>query len=181
MDIIDLLDDAGMVEQVATLLLEGFTGSWPDMESAIHEVRDSLAPERISRVAIDDDDTVLGWIAGESAYEGHVWELHPLVVHSEYRGQGIGQQLVADFEEQVKACDGITIYLGTDDEDERTSLGGVDVYPNILDHLINIRNLRRHPYEFYQNLGYTIVGIIPDANGFGKPDICMAKRVQTIT
>jgi aminoglycoside 6'-N-acetyltransferase I len=181
MDIIDLYDDADMIEQVATLLLQGFAGSWPDMESAIHEVRESLASERISRVAIDDDETVLGWIAGESAYEGHVWELHPLVVHSAYQGQGIGQQLVADFEEQVKACDGITIYLGTDDEHNHTSLGGVDVYPNVLEHLTNIRNLHRHPYEFYQKLGYTIVGIIPDANGFGKPDICMAKRVQTMT
>jgi hypothetical protein len=32
--------------------------------------------------------------------------------------------------------------------------------------------------EFYQKLGYVIVGVIPDANGFGKPDIFMAKRLE---
>jgi aminoglycoside 6'-N-acetyltransferase I len=31
--------------------------------------------------------------------------------------------------------------------------------------------------KFYQKLGYVIVGVIPDANGPGKPDIMMAKRV----
>jgi len=42
---------------------------------------------------------------------------------------------------------------------------------------VHIRNLGRHPYEFYQKLGYVIVGVIPDANGLGKPDILMAKSV----
>ena len=32
-------------------------------------------------------------------------------------------------------------------------------------------------YEFYQKIGFSFVGVIPDANGFGKPDIIMAKRV----
>lgn len=26
---------------------------------------------------------------------------------------------------------------------------------------------------------YHVVGVVPDANGFGKPDILMAKRVRT--
>jgi len=32
-------------------------------------------------------------------------------------------------------------------------------------------------YEFYQKLGFVIVGVMPDANSFGKPDIYLAKRV----
>ena len=72
---------------------------------------------------------------------------------------------------------GSTIWLGTDDENNQTSLGGIDLYPNVLDHLANIRNLNNHPYEFYLKVGFVIVGVIPDANGPGKPDIMMAKRL----
>jgi aminoglycoside 6'-N-acetyltransferase I len=35
----------------------------------------------------------------------------------------------------------------------------------------------RHPFVFYQKLGYAVVGALPDATGFGKPDILMAKRI----
>ena len=58
-----------------------------------------------------------------------------------------------------------------------TTLSGVDLYPHVLEHLARIQNLRQHPYEFYQKLGFVIVGVMPDANGVGKPDIYLAKRV----
>jgi aminoglycoside 6'-N-acetyltransferase I len=58
-----------------------------------------------------------------------------------------------------------------------TTLAARDLYPNVLQKLINIKSLRGHPYEFYQKLGFVIVGMIPDANGLGKPDILMAKRL----
>jgi hypothetical protein len=29
-------------------------------------------------------------------------------------------------------------------------------------------------------MGYVITGIVPDANGRGKPDILMAKRVRSV-
>ena len=174
-------DDTAAVEQAATLLVSGFAqlspSAWPDLESARAEVRESLDSGRISRVAVDEQGTVLGWIGGIAEYDGHVWELHPLVVRPDRQGQGIGRALVLDFEAQVRARGGLTIWLGTDDEDGMTSLAGVDLFPNPLDHLARIRNLRRHPYEFYQKLGYVIAGVIPDANGLGKPDIYMAKSV----
>jgi aminoglycoside 6'-N-acetyltransferase I len=40
-----------------------------------------------------------------------------------------------------------------------------------------IRNLNRHAFEFYQKQGYTIIGVMPDANGRGRPDILMGKRI----
>lgn len=181
MKIISLTNDDKIVRQVAELLIDGFrdseSESWTDMKSALAEVRQSLSENRISRVAIGESDDVLGWIGGIEEYGGNVWELHPLVVRKDYRKKGIGRALVEDFEKQVKIRGGITIHLGTDDENNQTSLGGVNLYPNVVDHLLEIKNLREHPFEFYQKLGFVITGVIPDANGFGKPDIFMAKRV----
>jgi len=169
------------IQQTASLLVEGFKEHWPDawpnLEAALPEVNESFGLDRISRVAISDSGEVLGWIGGIKQYDGYVWELHPLVVRSDHQGQGLGRALVTDLELEVSKHGGLTLWLGTDDEDNMTSLSGIDLYPNVLKHLNNIRNLRGHPYEFYQKLGFTIVGVLPDANGPGKPDIYMAKRV----
>jgi aminoglycoside 6'-N-acetyltransferase I len=147
------------------------------MESALEEVRESFGEERISRVAVDDEGEALGWIGGISEYDGKTWELHPLVVSREHQGKGIGRVLVTDLEEQVRKRGGGTVMLGSDDVDNMTTLGSVDLYADIPGHIARIRNLKGHPYEFYQKQGYKIVGLVPDANGPGKPDILMAKRV----
>jgi aminoglycoside 6'-N-acetyltransferase I len=175
------VEDALAIEQVAGILVAGFAehwpGSWPDLEAARAAVRASFGADRISRVAVDEHGAVVGWIGGMAEYGGHVWQLDPLVVRPDSQGQGIGQALVADFEAQVRSRGGLTIWLGSDDVDGMTSLAGVDLFPHVLDHLARIRNLRRHPFEFYQKLGYAIVGALPDANGLGKPDIFLAKSV----
>jgi len=100
-----------------------------------------------------------------------------MAVQPEFQSKGIGRALVSDFEEQVRLRGGQTILLGTDDESGMTSLSGIELYPHVWEHIEQIQNLRRHPYEFYQKLGFHIVGVIPDANDRGKPDILMAKRV----
>jgi aminoglycoside 6'-N-acetyltransferase I len=177
MQIFDLgRDDEGAIQQCAALLIEGLTG-WPDHASALKEARDSLEPGRISRVAVDDDELVVGWIGGRPHYDGNAWELHPLAVRTDWQRKGIGRALVVDLEERVREQGGITLYLGTDDEDNRTTLSGVDLYSDLFERVAGVRNLRGHPYEFYQKLGFVIVGVIPDANGLGKPDILMAKRL----
>jgi aminoglycoside 6'-N-acetyltransferase I len=84
---------------------------------------------------------------------------------------------VADLELRVRARGGLTLWVGTDDEIGMTSLAGVDLYPNVLEHLARIQNLKGHPYEFYQKLGFAVIGVMPDAKGWGKPDIYLAKRV----
>ena len=182
MRIMDLRpDDAALIERVAALLVAEFAANWPeawpDQRAAEAEVRESFTEGRLSRVALDADGRALGWIGGISQYDGHVWELHPLVVHGEHQGQGIGRALVADLEARVRERGGLTITLGTDDEHEQTSLSGVDLFQNPWEHIAAISNRRRHPYEFYQKLGYVIVGVVPDANGLGKPDILMAKSL----
>lgn len=183
LNIIDLSPtQPGAIRQAAQLLLEGFKENspqaWPDLESALAEVHESFGEDRISRVAIDQAGAVAGWIGGIRQYEGHVWELHPLVVRPDQQGQGLGRALVRDLEAQVRQRGGLTLWLGTDDENNQTSLSGVSLYPDPLAHLITLKNLRRHPYEFYQKVGFVLVGVMPDANGPGKPDIFMAKSVQ---
>jgi aminoglycoside 6'-N-acetyltransferase I len=184
MKIVDLDPQAPeMVLQMAELLVSGFREhwpeAWPDLGSALAEVRDFFAPERLCRVACDSGGAVLGWVGGLPEYDGRVWELHPLVVREDQRGHGLGRALVQDLEARVRERGGLTVMLGTDDEDAMTSLAGVDLYPRPWEHIARVRNLRGHPYEFYQKLGYAIVGVVPDANGLGKPDILMAKRVAS--
>src|SRR6476661_2634127 len=114
--------DEPKIQQVARLILEGFKehwpDAWPDINSALQEVQESLGADRISRIAVGESNQVLGWIGGIKQYDPNVWE-----------------------------------------------------------HIAKIRNLRGHPYEFYQKMGFAIVGVMPDANGIGKPDIFMAKRL----
>jgi aminoglycoside 6'-N-acetyltransferase I len=94
------------------------------------------------------------------------------------QGQGIGRLLVEDFEKLASQAGVETIFLGSDDEDGMTSLSGVDLFADIPAAIAGITNLKRHPYEFYQKLGFVIIGVLPDANGPGKPDIYMAKKVR---
>jgi aminoglycoside 6'-N-acetyltransferase I len=181
MHIADLnLSNESHARQMAELLVAGFAHEgehgWPDMASARAEVEEFSGEGRIARGAFEGE-TLLGWVGGISAYRGHTWELHPLVVRPDAQRRGIGRALVADFEEQVRARGATTIHLGTDDTANRTSLGGADLYQNLWQQIKGIRNLGGHPYEFYQKCGYAITGVIPDANGPGKPDIFMCKRV----
>jgi len=173
-------DDETAIQQVAAMLVEGFREHWPDawetLEEAIEEIHESFEEDRISRIARDANGVILGWIGGQHSY-GEVWELHPMVVRADQQRRGIGRLLVADLEQQIKQRGGLTLMLGTDDEDGMTSLCGVDLYDNLWHHIAHIQNLKGHPYEFYQKLGYTIIGVVPDANGLGKPDILMAKRL----
>jgi aminoglycoside 6'-N-acetyltransferase I len=174
-------DDPTAVQQAAALLVDAFRqhwpNAWPDMEPALEEVHECLEPDKICLAAVDDDGRVLGWVGALPAYGITGWELHPLVVDPARQGTGIGRALVSALEAEVRARGGVTIFLGSDDEDDMTSLAGVDLYPDVAGQIAAIRNLQRHPYEFYQKQGYAIVGVIPDANGLGKPDIMMAKRV----
>ena len=70
-----------------------------------------------------------------------------------------------DLEALAAARGGLTLFLGSDDEDNMTSLGGVDLYPDPLAHLARLHDRRGHPFGFYQRLGFVVVGVMPDANG----------------
>jgi aminoglycoside 6'-N-acetyltransferase I len=171
-----------LIRQAAQLMVDAFrehwSHAWQRFEDGMEEVREMLEAERICRAAVEEDGNLLGIIGGIPQYDGLVWELHPLAVQPHLQGRGIGRALVEDFEEQVRQRGGLTITLGTDDEDNMTSLSNVDLYENTWEKIQNIRNLKGHPFGFYQKMGYVITGVVPDANGIGKPDILMSKRVE---
>lgn len=173
-------DDAALIAQMARLLMLGFRATSPDdwttLEEALRTVNWGLS-EGFCRAALDDSGAVVGWIGGLPQYDGHVYELHPLVVDPGHQGQGIGRALVLDLEDQVRVRGGLTVLLGTDDQIGGTTLGGVDLYDDLPGKLAGATGSPPHALEFYRRLGYTLVGVVPDANGRGKPDILMAKRV----
>ncbi|SFD27748.1 GNAT family N-acetyltransferase [Clostridium uliginosum] len=171
-----LLENKNYIKQCAMLLKTNFK-DFSNIEIAKKAILNSIDDNKISIIAVDEDNKVLGWICGVEEYNAHVWEIQPLVVHKENQGNGIGKLLICKFEKLVALRGGVTIILGTQDEDNSTSLSGKDIYPDIFKQIENIKNLNHHTYEFCLKLGYKIVGVIPDSNGFGKPDILMAKRV----
>jgi aminoglycoside 6'-N-acetyltransferase I len=178
MRIVDLTRDR--VDDTAALLQSAFRGrsdEWLDAAAARRTVDASLDAGNISRVALDDADDVIGWIGAMPSYRGNVWEIHPIVVAQERRRTGVGRALIGDVERLVGERGGLTLWAGSDDENGETSLGGADLYDDIAGAIQNIRNLRGHPYEFFLNVGFRIAGVLPDANGPGKPDIFLAKPV----
>ena len=181
--IVDLTpEDDNAIRQTAAVMVGGFRemapDAWPTIDSALVEARETLAEGKISRVAVDEMGEVIGFIGGQPEYDGRVWEIHPLVVRPDVQRRGIGRALVTDFEKLVRTRGGITVTLGTDNTESVTTLTGVDLFPNVWEHVARIRNLRGHPYEFYLKVGFAITGVVPDANGPGKPDIIMSKRVS---
>ncbi len=131
-----------LIQQAAALLVEGFRehwpDAWPDQGSALAEVREALAPESaLPRGARRPGHDCLGWIGGYATY-AKVWELHPLVVRPDTQGQGVGRALVADLDARVGERGGLTIMLGSDDEDDMTSLSGVELYPDVWTHIARI-------------------------------------------
>src|SRR5688572_17188565 len=178
----DLRDGgAEVIEETARLLVAAFRGhslAWPDLETALEEVRESLEGNGTNRIARDASGRIVGWVGAIPQYEGRVWELHPVAVLPEAQRTRIGRLLLADIEQVAAERDVLTLWLGADDETGKTSLAGLDPYPDPLAVLASITNVGGHPFEFYRKCGYSLVGMVPDANGLGKPDILLAKRVS---
>lgn len=90
MKITDLGAQPGVVRrQAAELLVEGFDHprGWSSLEAATREVEHVLR-QGFAFTALEDA-LLLGWIGGLPEYDGHVWELHPVVVRRDRRLGGI--------------------------------------------------------------------------------------------
>ena len=157
---------------------EHWPDAWPTLEDAETEVGLALAPEKVALAALDERGTLLGWVGALPMYDGAVWELHPLVVGRAHQGRGVGRALVRSLEDVVRARGALTLWLGTDDQAGLTSVGGVDLFPNLLEKLATLAGDPRHPLGFWRAVGFEVAGVVPDASGPGQPDILMAKRVR---
>ncbi len=166
------------IEQAAQILTDSIPAGWPTFSDAMKEIEERLIPENTLLVAIENDE-VIGW-GGILApvYNGNVFELHPLAVRKDRRNKGVGRALVTALEDEARKQGGLTIYAGADDEngDGETSFANVDLYDNLPE---KIRSFQPgvHQSGFYLKLGYKIIGVMPNANGIGKPDIFFGKRL----
>lgn len=164
--------------EAAEMLNESLPCGYPTLEDAKAELRERLKPENTLLAAVEDG-TVVGW-GGILApvYGGNVFELHPLVVRGDKRNRGIGRRIVRALEEVARSQGGLTIYLGADDEigEGETSLAQVDLYQDFPEKLKNFTP-GTHQAGFYLKIGYSLIGVMPDANGIGKPDLYFGKRL----
>jgi aminoglycoside 6'-N-acetyltransferase I len=170
-------------EEAARILLTALAhvpSAWHDIGAARQEVSSFLTdPDRMAIAAIESD-RLRAWI-GAIRHSAHAWELHPLAIDPAHQGRGFGTALVAALERSAQASKISAIWLGADDDFGGTSLYGVDLYPDVLGHLRRITPRGKHPYMFYQRVGFAVVGVLPDVNGRGRHDILMAKRIERTT
>lgn len=171
-------DNMRLLTELAKLWLEAFPNG---DKNPLDEIRQCLNAERLAFAALDGEAAV-GFAGAIPQYGITGWELHPFIVAEAYQGRGIGSQLLQVMEEAVRKIGGITTYLGCDDVDGTTSLSNCDLYENTFAKIKDIQTLtaKRHPYEFYLKNGYSITGVTPDANGVGKPDIWLSKKLVNI-
>ena len=173
-------------ERAAAVLVAALAhapAAWKSLDDAREEVATFLTdPDRTAWAALDDDAALLGWIGAIRVYEGHVWELHPLVVAPGHQRRGVGTALVRALEEAARAAGVVTVTLGTDDDFGGTTIFGVDVYDDLPGHIARLAPVdgapAPHPIAFYRRMGYAVVGLLPDANGVGRHDIMMARSLR---
>lgn len=150
----------------------------PTVEAAMKELQRASEEQILTSMAIEAG-IPRGWIAAHPQGHGS-WEIHPLLVDPAASGQGHGRILVEDIERKMRSKRGISVFLSTSDATHSTNLSDVDLYQDPLAALrdIGVRDKTHgHAYQFWQRIGYTVVGVIPDAEGIGIPSIHLAKKL----
>jgi aminoglycoside 6'-N-acetyltransferase I len=164
----------------AEVLIRAFAhvgAGWRTAREAATEVNSFIEDENRTALAALDGGRLVGWIGLVRGYS-HAPELHPLAVDPQWQRRGVGAALVQALEELARTEGALTLWLGADDDFGGTSLFGADPFPDLAAALAAARATGdRHPLDFYRKMGFVVAGLIPDANGRGKPDILMAKRI----
>jgi len=185
--------DETQQKQAAQMLTDEIPIGWPTFDDAMQEINDWLTPagecsatdckwsgdrETYFIAVLDENDEVIGWCGILPSYGGKVYELHPLVVRRDWQRKGIGKHIINTLSDEAKKRGGLTLWLGCDDEkpDGETSLANADLYDDLPGKLRDFIP-GTHQAAFYLKAGFKIIGVMPDANGIGKPDIFMAKKL----
>ena len=170
------------IKQAAEILHITFGGGdnnlWiTNKKEAFDEVRECIEKPNIC-LGIKTGNELIGWGGIRPMYE-KTWELHPMVIKKEYQRKSYGRLLLTEIENVANLNGIIGLEAGSDDETNSTSLSEKEINgENIFEEIKNIKNYKNHPFEFYEKCGYTIIGIIPNANGQNKPDIWLWKDIR---
>jgi len=180
MKIVDMKTlNTSQLKQAAQVLTNELPLGWEKFEEAMEEINMLLTdePGAVLLAAVENDD-VVGWCGILPQYNGNAYELHPLVVCRSQQGKGVGTALMNAITKCAKEKGGLTLYLGADDEAPggETSFANVNLYDNLPKRIQEFEP-GAHQSAFYLKLGFKVVGVVPDANGEGKPDIIFAKRL----
>lgn len=185
MEIVDFgtLDPARHAD--AAMILRDALAHLPSAYNAPGEAEAEVA----LRCAADDwlgyaameGEQLVGWIGAIRTYS-HGWEIHPLVVAPDCQCCGIGSTLMTALEARARSEGVLMLFLGSDDDYGGTNLFGRDLWPDVVSHVASTQaTARGHAITFYRRHGYEIVGLLPDVNGAGRPDILLAKRLGEAT
>lgn len=170
--------DRDVVEQLANIMFEAFKENAPDWVPTIDRARNQVLQAggrgRLGRV-LKLEGRAVGWIG---LIKGkYVWEIHPIAVAIRHQYQGFGHMLVEDAARIAKDGGALTLFAGTSDEVGTTNLFGADIYANPAESIRNLEATGRNPFKFWEAAGFTVVGLMPDEEGIGKPGIHLARRL----
>lgn len=161
--------------QASRILTQALPLGWTSFEEAEKEIQKRMQLENVCLAALHED-RVIGWGGVMPIYGGNVYELHPLAVEQKWQKKSVGGALLKALEQEAQKRGGRTLWIGADDETGETSLAGEDLYEDFPGKLRGFQT-KSHASAFYLKQGYQIMGVLPDANGWGKPDIFLAKRL----
>lgn len=172
---INIKENINYAEDISIMMTEAFN-SFYSTDDIIELVNKSFIS-----LGYIENKILIGYAGLLEMYSNITCELHPLIIKSGYRNMRVGSKLLKELEREAKLKNVLNIMLGSDDEDYKTNLHQFDFNNTDISYILNnIKNINNHPYEFYQKNGYKIVGIFPNANGIGKPDIWLWKQLIDI-
>jgi aminoglycoside 6'-N-acetyltransferase I len=173
--------DSELIDELADLTYVAFKAHAPDWRPTAADARQRVlgasVPDRINRVLLSAEAKPIGWIGVTPIHHGRIWEIHPVAVSHAEQGKGYGRALVNEIEHLARAHGVLGLLVGTSDETGATPLYGVDLYRNPCDVLDKLTGAEKHAVTFWKKVGFTIVGVVPDAEGCGEPAITLAKHV----